>query len=141
MLNSDEESNLEKKVEELQTVVSRRNKQIKELKVKLGKRERDLDSLEKDFADEKRQYERLFYESECRVKALEASLNWWECKDRKQRVAAEQMKRRKRRWRLREGLGLKKLGTKSKEIWRRSRNWTIPNYDGIYGFDHLQWNL
>ena len=102
-----------------------------------------MDSLEKDFADEKRQsekYERLFYESERRVEALEASLNWWEGKDRKQRVAAEQMKRsrRKRRWRLREGLDLKKLGTKSKEIWR---SWMIPNYDGIYGFDHLQWNL
>ena len=38
VLNTDKESNLEKKVEELQMVVSRRNKQIKELKVKLGKR-------------------------------------------------------------------------------------------------------
>ena len=98
VLNTDEESNLEKKVEELQMVVSRRNKQIKELKVKLGKRERDLDRLEKDFADEKCQsekYERRCYQSERRVKELEASLNWWEGKDRKQRVAAEQMKRRK----------------------------------------------
>ena len=34
-----EESSLDKKVEELQSVISRRNKQIKELKVKLGKRE------------------------------------------------------------------------------------------------------
>ena len=45
-------------MEELQTVVSRRNKQIKELKVKLGKRERELDRLEKDFVDEKRQCEK-----------------------------------------------------------------------------------
>ena len=42
VLNTDEESNLEKKVDELQMVVSRRNKQIKELKVKLGKREREI---------------------------------------------------------------------------------------------------
>ena len=61
--------------------------------MKLGKRERDLDRLEKDFADEKHQsekYERRCYQSERRVKELEASLNWWEGKDRKQRVAAEQ---------------------------------------------------
>ena len=98
VLNTDEESNLDKKVEELQMVVSRKNKQIKELKVKLGKRDLDLDRLEKDFADEKRQsekYERRCYQSERRVKELEASINWWEGKDRKQRVAAEQMKRRK----------------------------------------------
>ena len=42
-MNADDESNLEKKLKELQTVdnVSKRNKQIKELKVKLGKRGRE----------------------------------------------------------------------------------------------------
>ena len=40
-------------MEDLQSVVSRRNKQIKELKVKLGKREREVDRLEKDLEDAK----------------------------------------------------------------------------------------
>ena len=52
-LNDNEEMSLEKKLEDLQSVVSRRNKQIKELKVKLGKREREVDRLEKDLEDAK----------------------------------------------------------------------------------------
>lgn len=93
-----EESSLQKKVEDLQSVVSRRNKQIKELKVKLGKRERDLERLEKDIEDERLRTgkcERMSYEFESRVKALEANLLWWEGKDREQRRAAEEIERRK----------------------------------------------
>ena len=96
-LNDNEEMTLEKKMEDLQSVVSRRNKQIKELKVKLGKREREVDRLEKDLEDAKyktAKCERICYDFECRVKALEASLNWWEGKDREERRAAEKKKAR-----------------------------------------------
>ena len=57
-----------------------------------------MDSLEKDLDDEKHKtgnYERICYEFEGRVKALEAKLRWWEGKDREQRRAAVQIERRK----------------------------------------------
>lgn len=67
IVRDDEECKLEKKVEDLQSVVARRNKQIKELKVKLGKQERELDRVEKDLDDER-------YRSE-NVKGVVMSLN------------------------------------------------------------------
>lgn len=63
--------------------------------MKLGKREREVDRLEKDLEDAKyktAKCERICYDFECRVKALEASLNWWEGKDREKRRAVERRK-------------------------------------------------
>ena len=56
IVKDDEGCKLEKKVEDLQSVVARRNWQIKELKVKLGKRERELDRVEKDLDDERHRF-------------------------------------------------------------------------------------
>ena len=93
ILNDDEDYSLEK-VEDFQLVLSRRYKQIKELKVKLGKRERGRSiGLE----DEKYKILKCCYEFECQVKALNASLNWWEGKDTEQRCAAVQLERKKAR--------------------------------------------
>ena len=54
-----------------------------------------MDRLEKDLEDAKyktAKYERICYDFEYQVKALEASLNWWEGKDRERRRAAERRK-------------------------------------------------